>query len=275
MKKLAALAIVILVICGTALWMLAPDAFNQFIKEQIEKIGSETTQQTVKVADVDFTLTQGNAAIKGLTISNPKTYQQPYAFTLGNIALDVDVASLAKEPVVIESFTIHDAKAFVEFTKSGNANIKDILDAINKKLPQDQQPQIKDEEQKEPKVRVDKLILAGVGLTLDLRQLSNKTFTGKSYQETLPTVDLGNLGGKDGMPVSLLGKEIGKKIIQSIWQQAKSSQKDKLRAELTKKLKDKADKLKQKAKDKGKKLKEKYKDKAKEKLGGLLNKLGN
>ena len=275
MNKLAAFAIAILLISGAALWLLAPNAFNDFIKEQIETIGSETTEQTVKVAKVNFKLTQGSAAINGLTISNPKGYQQPHAFTLGTIALDVDIASLAKEPIVIESFTINDAKAFVEFTKSGHANIKDILDAITKKLPKEQQEQQTQQQQKEPKVRVDKLILSGVGLTLDLRQLSTKGFTGKSYQETLPQVDLGKIGGEAGMPVSQLGKEIGKRIINSIWQQAQTTQKQKFRAEIEKKAKAKAEELKQKAKDKAKKLESKYKDKAKKKLDGLFKKLEN
>jgi len=262
-------------ISGAALWLLAPDAFNDFIKEQIEVIGSETTEQTVKVNEVDFKLTQGIAAINGLSISNPKGYQQPYAFTLGSIALDVDIASLAKEPIVIESFTINNAKAFVEFTKSGQANIKDILDAITKKLSKEKQQQQIKQQQQEPKVRVDKLILAGVGLTLDLRQLTTKGFSGKSYQEELPKIDLGNIGGETGMPVSQLGKEIGKRIIKSIWQQTKNTQKQKLTAELKQKAKAKAKELEQKAKKEANKLKSKYKDKVKKKLDGLFKSLGN
>ena len=267
MNKLAIFAITLLLICGAALWLLAPNAFNDFIKQQIETIGSKTTGQSVKVNNVDFKLTQGMAAINGLSISNPKEYKQPYAFTLGNIALDVDIASLTKEPIVIENFTINDAKAFVELTQSGHANIKDILDNITKNIPKSTQQK---QAQEEPKVRVDKLVLAGIGLTIDLTQLG-----AKSYQEELPKIDLGNVGGKTGMPVSQLGKEIGKKIINAIWQQAKVIQQKKLRAEIEKKAKAKAKELKQKAKEKAKKLESKYKDKAKEKLNGLFKKLGN
>jgi len=254
MNKLAVFAIAILLICGAALWLLAPGAFNNYVKTQIETLGSETTEQKVTVNNVDFKLTKGMAAINGLAISNPSKYQQKNAFTLGTIALDIDIASLAKEPIIIENFTIKNAKAFVELTKSGGANFKDIIDAINKNPSKT--TSTKSEQQDEPKVSVNKLILSGIGLTLDLRQLGYK-----EYQENLPEINLGAIGGEAGLPVSQLGIEISKKIMNSIWQQAKKVQ--------GKKLKDKA---KQKLKKETKKLEDKYKEKAKKKLGSLLDK---
>jgi len=254
-KLLSAFALVALLICGAALWLLAPDAFNDYVKTQIETLGSEVTEQKVTVNNVDFKLTKGIAAINGLTLANPNTYQQKNAFTLGTIALDIDIASLTKEPIIIESFTIKDAKAFVEFTKSGGANFKDIIDAINKKLPKTSSSQ-EGKQKDEPKVSVTKLVLSGIGLSLDLRQLGFK-----EYQENLPEINLGAIGGKTGLPVSQLGVEISKKIMDSIWQQAKNVQ--------GKKLKDKA---KQKLKEETKKIEDKYKEKAKKKLGSLLDK---
>jgi len=255
MNKLAVFAIAILLTCGAALWLLGSGALNDYVKTQIETIGSETTKQKVTVNNVDFKLTKGMAAINGLTISNPSKYQQKNAFTLGTIALDIDIASLAKEPIVIENFTVKDAKAFVELTNTGGANFKDIIDAINKKLPKKSASQTT-QQTTEPKVSVNKLILSDIGLTLDLRQLGYK-----EYQENLPEINLGAIGGKSGLPVSQLGIEISKKILDSIWQQAKKVQ--------SKKLKEKA---KEKLKNEAKKLEEKYKEKAKKKLGSLLDK---
>jgi hypothetical protein len=156
---------------------------------------------------------------------------------------------------VIENFTINDAKAFVEFTKSGSANFKEIIDAINKKLPKSSTSKT-NEQQAEPNVSVNTLVLSGIGLTLDLRQLGYK-----EYQENLPEINLGAIGGKSGLPVSQLGIEISKKILDSVWQKAKKVQGDKLK-----------EKAKQKIKEEAKKLEDKYKDKAKKKLGSLLDK---
>jgi uncharacterized protein involved in outer membrane biogenesis len=287
MNKLALLAITILLFAGAALWFLAPDALNQYIKNQIETIGSQTTEQAVKVNQVDFRLTKGQATISGLSIANPQKYQQKHAFTLGTIELDVDVNSLTKTPIVVEKFAIHDAKAFVELAKSGRANFQDILDAINKNLPtSSKSTEQETDKANEPKVRIDKLLLSGIGLTLDLRQLGLA-----QYQETLPSIDLGSVGGKAGLPASELGVEIGKKIMDSVWQQAKKVQKDKLaeklkaqldekKAELQAKAAQKKAELKAKAEQKKTELKEKtnnkkeeLKDKAKKKLGSFLDKI--
>jgi uncharacterized protein involved in outer membrane biogenesis len=264
MNKLAPFAIAILLISGAALWLLAPGAFNNFIKEQIQVIGSETTAQTVTVNNVDFQLTQGKASINGFAISNPKQYQQKNAFTLGSMSLDIDISSLTKEPIVIESFTIKDAKAFIEITKSGQANFKEIIAAINEKMPLDKAAKSSEQTQTEPKVRIEQLILSGIALNLDLRQLGLA-----QYQETLPKINLGNVGGKKGLAASQLGMEIGRKILTSIWQQAKQVQGKKLTAQLKKKAQSRAKKIKKKAKTKAKELKEK----AKKKLGSLFDKL--
>ncbi len=279
MNKLAAFAISILLISGAALWFLAPNAFNEFIKEQIETIGSKTTEQTVTVDKVDFRLTKGAAAIYGLSITNPKSYQQKYAFTLGAIDLDIDISSLTEEPIIVEKFIIKDAKAFVEFTKSGQSNFQEILNAINEQLPENTNKTDENSTKPEPKIKINKLILSGIGLTLDLQQLGLQ-----AYQETLPSIDLGNVGGKTGLPASKLGIEIGKKIFDSIWQQAKTTQQDKLaekfkaelaakKAQLKAKAEQKKAELKAELKAKAKQKEAELKEKAKNKLGSFLDKI--
>ena len=251
MKKIAIFILIIIIAGAGALWFLAPGALNDFIKTQIETIGSQTTDQIVSVNNVDVRLTQGMASINGLTISSPSTYQQKHAFTLGTILLDIDINSLTAEPIIIENFTIKDAKAFVEVTKTGDSNFKDILDAINKNTPDPQAQAIEEQETgktPEPKIRIEKLILSGVGLTVDLRQLGNK-----EHQETLPEINLGSIGGQAGIPASQIGIEIGKRIMSSMWKQAKKVQMEK--------LKDKA--------------KEKVQKKVTKELNRFLDKLGS
>jgi hypothetical protein len=258
MNKLAAIVVTALLIIGGALWFLAAGALNDFVKVQIEQLGSEYTEQKVSVANVNIELTKGSGAINGISITNPAGYQQAKAFVLDNIALDIDVASLKEaNPIVIESFVINKPQAFVEFTKKGGANVKDILDALKKHLPASSETAAKESNANEPNIKVNKLILSGVALTVDLRQLGNKEYT-----EQLPEINLGAIGGEKGLPASQLGTEIAKQVVDSIWQQAKSTQK--------KKLVEKAkNKLKEKLKEK---LPDDLKDKAKEKLKGLLGK---
>jgi len=241
-NKLAPLILIILLACGGSLWFLANGSLNDYVKQQIEVTGSKLTVQKVTVANVDIRLSEGAGTINGFTITNPSSYSFPNLFSLETITLDINLQSLTDDPIVIDAIIINSPQAFVEFTKNGQSNIKDVLDAINKNIPksnsQSENTPTKSE-QTEPNIRVSKLILAGTNLSLDLSQLGNK-----AHQLTLPDIHLKDIGKKSGLPASLLGAEITKQALAAIWKQAKKTQKKKLQAKLTDTLKEKAlDKL--------------------------------
>ncbi|WP_076420197.1 hypothetical protein [Colwellia sp. UCD-KL20] len=241
MNKLASFVIIILLVCGGALWFLANGSLDDFIKQQIETQGSKITNQTVLVRNVEMKLIKGSGAINGFSLSNPEKYKYPHAFSFETILLDINIKSLTEDPIVIDEIRINNPQAFVELAQSGSANLSDILDDIEKNLPKSeaeaQQPE--SSSQKEPNIRVSKLILAGTNLSLDLSALGNK-----EHQITLPDINLTNIGGDKGLPASLLGAEIAKQALSSIWKQAKAEQKEKLKDKIKNKLKEKAlDKL--------------------------------
>lgn len=251
MKLLSAIAVVILLACGGALWFLASGSLNEFIKVQIETVGKQVTEQTVTVGSVDIQLTEGAGSILGMSIANPKKYSYPHLFTLGEITLDINVESLSTQPIIIDALIIKNPKAFVQLTETGEANIKDLLDTIERNLPKSEsssgeQPK---NNQAEPKISVTKVVLAGTSLSLDLSALGNS-----EHQVNLPDITLNNIGGENGLPASELGSVIAKEALSAIWKQTKNTQKEK---------------LKKQAKDK---IEEKLKDKAKKKLSELFNK---
>jgi len=246
-NKLASLVVIILLICGGAMWFVASGSLNDFIKQQIEVQGNKITNQVVKVENVNINLTSGSGAINGFSLDNPKTYKYPHAFSFETILLDINLKSIAtKDPIVIDEIKIANPQAFVELTQSGKANLKDILDEIEKNIPKGESETTPTEQtsQKEPNIRVSKLILSSTSLSLDLSALGNK-----EHQLVLPDIHLTNIGGEAGLPASQLGAEIAKQALSSIWKQAKSEQKKKLTE----------------------KVKEKIKNKLKEKLGSFLN----
>ena len=247
MKKLIVLIGILVLIAGGAFVFLSGDAINALIKKQIEQIGSEVTEQSVTVNTVDMKLLKGAGTIKGLVLANPEKYSAPSAFSLNEVTLDINLQSLTTDIIVIDQIIIDKPEAVVEFTENGGANIKDILDAIKKNTAGDGTPASETETGKpEPIIRVNKFVLAGVALTVDLTKLGNK-----SHQATLADINLTNIGGDSGMPASKLGAELVNKALSSIWKQAKKEQ---------------TEILKEQAKDK-------IKEKAKEKIGGLLDKL--
>ena len=237
---------ILLLIAGGAFLFLSGDAINALIKQQIETVGSKVTDQSVTVGKVDMKLLEGAGTINGLVIANPSKYKAPSVFSLKEITLDINLKSLTTDLIIIDQIVINKPEAVVEFTESGGANIKDILDAIKKNAGTSQPKQENTTAKAEPIIRVNKFVLAGVALTVDLSKLGNK-----AHQATLADINLTNIGGQAGMPASELGAELAKQALSSIWKQAKKEQ--------TKILKDKAT--------------DKIKDKVKEKLGGLLDKL--
>ncbi len=240
MKILASIIVVILLLCGGALWFLAGGSLNEFVKAQIETVGKQVTEQTVSVKTVDIKLTEGAGSILGLNIANPQQYSQPNLFTLDEITLDINLESLTGQPVIIDAIVIKDPQAFVQVTSSGGSNIQEILKAIEKNIPKTSgasEKQSSDSSQQEVKIAVHKVVLAGTQLSLDLSALGNK-----EHQVMLPDINLENIGGSEGLPASQLGSEILKQALSSIWKNAKSVQKKKLVDKAKDKLKDKAKK---------------------------------
>ena len=237
----------LLLIAGGAFLFLSGDAINALIKQNIEQVGSKVTEQSVTVAKVDMKLLKGAGTINGLVLSNPSKYSAPSAFSLNEITLDINLESLTTDIIVIDQIVIDKPEAIVEFTENGEANFKDILDAIKSNTASASQPEQESKTGKtDPIIRVNKFVLAGVSLTVDLTKLGNK-----AHQVTLADVNLTNIGGQAGMPASKLGAELVKQALSSIWKQAKKQQ--------TEILKDQVE--------------DEIKDKVKEKLGGFLDKL--
>ncbi|WP_286234772.1 hypothetical protein [Thalassotalea sediminis] len=236
MKVISSIIVIILLLCGGALWFLAGGSLNEYVKAQIESVGQQLTEQKVSVNKVDIQLTKGAGSIFGLTLPNPNKYNYPNAFSLGEITLDIDIESLTSDPIVLDAIVIQKPEAFVEFTKAGGANIKDLIDTIEKNLPKSKQASKPTSDgQPEPKLTIKKVILAGTALSVDLSALGNK-----EHQATLQDITLTNIGGSEGLPASQIGSVIVKEALSEIWRHTKQVQKEKIKAKATEKLKEKA-----------------------------------
>jgi len=242
MKKLLVLIALLLLIAGGAFLFLTGDTINVLIKNQIEKVGSQVTEQSVTVKSVDMKLLNGAGTINGLVLNNPKGYSSTPAFSLNKTTLDINVKSLNSEPIVIDQVIIDSPQALVEFNETGGSNIQTILDAINKNIGSsstspaetsgDSSPAA------DPKIMVKKFVLAGVALEVDLTKLGNK-----SHKKTLPDINLSNIGGAQGLPASQLGGELVKQALSSIWKAAKKQQEEILKDKLEEKAKKEVGKL--------------------------------
>lgn len=237
MKIIATFLVAILLLLGGTLWFLADGSLNEFVKAQIEGVGLSVTEQKVSVDTVDIRLTEGAGSIKGLKLPNPSGYDYPNAFTLGETTLDLNLASLTKEPIVIDAIIIKAPQAFVQLKKDGSSNIQELIDIINKNVGESAPAKQEASTGPEPKIAVTKVILENTNLTLDLTAFGNK-----AHQVTLPNINLTNIGGTAGLPASELGSAIVKEALSSIWKEAKKEQEKALKNKVKDKLKEKAKK---------------------------------
>lgn len=251
MKKIIIFIALLLAIAGGAFWFITSDKLNTLIAEQIEIQGKKFTEQLVTVEKVDMKLLKGAGTINGLILNNPSGYTTTPVFALDEITLDINLESLASvrdgKPIVIDAIVIDKPEALVEFNETGGSNIQVILDAINKNIPQSSASKETNNETNtdstnSPKIRVNKFVLAGVALRVDLTKLGNTT-----HKKILPDINLTNIGGEDGLPANELGGVMIKKALSAIWKEAKDSQKDVLKDQVKEKaeakVKEKANEL--------------------------------
>jgi hypothetical protein len=84
----------------------------------IESAGSDVVGTEVRVSNVAIDLKGGKAAISGLTIETPGIYTKKYIFSMDDIAVDIEVASLGESPIVINEILIRQPRAFFEVDKT-------------------------------------------------------------------------------------------------------------------------------------------------------------
>ncbi|WP_448563529.1 DUF748 domain-containing protein [Thalassotalea ganghwensis] len=258
-KVIASILVIVLLALGGALWFIAGGSLNDFVKAQIESVGQQVTEQKVSVELVDIRLSEGAGTIKGLNLPNPQGYGSQNAFTLGESTLDINLESLTKTPIVLDAIIIKNPSAYIQVTKDGNSNIKDLIDAIKRNTGTSTATKEENASGKEPFIAVDKVVLAGTQLTLDLTDLGNKV-----HQLTLHDINLNGIGGKTGLPASQLGSEIIKQALSELWKQAKKEQEGIIKEKIKAKVDEKVEELKESAKDK-------LKEEAKKKLGKLFD----
>ncbi len=105
MKKIliaGSLIVAVLVVAG--IFLLGN--INSVIKKGIETAGPKILKADVSLNSVDIDVASGAGELAGLTIGNPAGFQTDYAFKLGSIRMEMDVASVTTGKIHIKSIVI-------------------------------------------------------------------------------------------------------------------------------------------------------------------------
>ena len=105
MKKLAAALLVVVAIIGGAVFWLSGN-LDGLITSAIAKYGSAMTQAKVSVDEVKIAPVDGKGTLGNLVIGNPAGFRTPHAIKVGRIDVDIDIASVARDVIVIRRIAI-------------------------------------------------------------------------------------------------------------------------------------------------------------------------
>lgn len=202
--------IILLIVAATVyVWM----SLDSIVEAAIEKYGSEVTQTKVSVGGVKLALTEGDAAINGLTVGNPAGFSQPHIFSLGEISTRIDIDSLTSEPIVIKEIIIRAPQVFYEINAQGKANLNRIKQNITASSSKSVKSPKADERATagEVKLHIRRVLIEGGQISAKIAALDNMEKTAK-----LPRIELKNIGSKQG---GASGTEIAEKILSALVKQ--------------------------------------------------------
>lgn len=250
MKKialsLAALAALLIVIASLTLGNI-----DKIVAKAIPYFGTKLLQTEVNLKAVDISLKEGKGSIKGLTVMNPDGYSNNRVFSLGETALEIDVASLPEDVYVLEDILVDAAEIRVE-ERNGQLN----LQALQQNLPvgssnTQKADTAKDnpvaKETQDVKLAIERLRLINIKAELVSEQFGSFTLVVPDIIQT----DLGS--ASNGLTPAQLTEKLLRNILKNVEKAAKNA-------------------LRTKAEEKAKELIEKEKAKAKEKLREEANK---
>lgn len=112
----------VLVVAVIAIVTFVFSSLDGLIQEAVEKYGTEITKAEVQLTVVNIDISSGKGSLSGLKVGNPKGFETPSAFNLGEISIAIDTGSVTKDPVIIKEIVITSPDITYELG-SGGSNI--------------------------------------------------------------------------------------------------------------------------------------------------------
>lgn len=265
MKKaiLGVFVLLIIAVAGGVYYVVTN--LDSIVKTAIEKYGSETAQTAVKVDNVLIKLTEGSASINGLTIANPDGFSLPYAFSLGQIATDIDVEKTTKDLVALELINVSAPQVFYEINadRQGSLNVlKDNLGASSVDASASDDSPSESTQSAPIKLHIARFLLDDAKLHAKIAPLKDKT-----YNLKLPTLELTDLNGTPEQVSNQILSQLINHAKVEIQKQGLDKELDALKAKAQERADAEKAKLQKEADTKLKAEEEKAKDKLKGLLG--------
>ncbi len=237
-----AVKIIVLLVVLAIIGVLVYTALNagSLVKQAIESVGPQYLGTSVKLDKVDLSLTEGTAAVTGLTIGNPTGYKGAYAMQFGLIKVVLNPADVTSDPIVLQQVVIDGAKIAAVVKGAKDTNFTAIVDHLSRTVGAPDTAESDDSEE----IRV---IINRLDFT-DLVASVSSDILGDAELK-LPDIHLRDIGRKsNGATLGEVAQQLLKPINQAVAKelikkqlgtdQLKSSLEEKLKSKLSDKLKD-------------------------------------
>lgn len=196
MKKILSALCVLAILAGVALFWLRGN-LDALVQTALVTYGSAMTGAAVKVGGVDIRTTDGKGTLRGLVVGNPAGFKTPHVLKAETIEVEVDLATLPLDVVVIKKIAVIAPEVIYE----KGASMTNI-DALQKNIASYLGPVQRTGAGK--KLIVQEFIVRGAKAQASAAFMGDKTVL-----VNLPDIHLVDLGkAKGGLTPGELGQEI-------------------------------------------------------------------
>jgi hypothetical protein len=212
MRRAVIVIVVVLLLGVVGIGVYLYNNINPIVKNAIEKNGTGILGTDVSVGSVDISLKSGRGTIRDIKVENPDGYGGGDAFTLGEITIGIQVASLNKDPIVLDEVTISAPDVNVVLNQQGQSNIatiKTVADAYQASSPQGGGN--KQDSGFEKRFRIDRFVFEEGHVKADASALGRGTI-----ETTLPPVRLNEVGGPAGDSPDGIGKTVTRAFLGQV-----------------------------------------------------------
>jgi uncharacterized protein involved in outer membrane biogenesis len=221
LKKRALKIVGIVVLLLVVALVVVVANLGKVIMAGVEEFGPAFVGVPITLESVRVKPLRGHASLSDLIVGNPEGFKTDHAIRLDSISVDVDVASLKTDTVVIKEILIDGPRLMVELglkkTNFGEI-MKHIESATASDAPETEQAEAPEE--KPAKMVIIQHVLVSGGKV----GLSSPVLQGKAISLPLPTLELHDIGKeKDGATLASAVEDILSAIYKSAFQVIASS----------------------------------------------------
>lgn len=203
----------IAIIAGAGVYFLVSN-LDGLVAQAIEENGGAVTDTRVEVSGVEIELREGRSTISGLKVGSPAGFSTANVFELGDITVDLDLASVRKDPIVLNEVRISAPVVHAELNDAGELNLDELRKRVQSYGGQSQSANDgAGPAGAQKRIRIMDFVFEGGQVNVDASAIGVE-----ERRLELPEIRLSDVGGSQGAPPD----EIAKIILSTFAKEAAS-----------------------------------------------------